>query len=158
MQIWISRIDPKTHRFRALRPPHPPVDLVLETRSMLLHDFAHYALEATLETDQGFYGLVAAGADVPTLREHQLPPDQWEELMALEGMVAMLQSSFKRGERRSGDASWELLRAVNGAWSKARQGEALFLPWPQGEGGPQIVPDPGAEAFLTSDPNTGGVR
>lgn len=33
------------------------MEAVLETRSLLLHDFAHYAVEATLGTTAGFYGL-----------------------------------------------------------------------------------------------------
>lgn len=147
MQVWIARVDPKTHRFVARRPPHHPVDVVLETRSLLHHDFAHYAVESTLQIEDGFFGLVAAGADATALREHRMPPEEWAALMAIEREVALLQTAFKQGPHRPDDRVWERLRALHGAWSKVRTGEALALSWPAGEPVVQVVPAPPAPAM-----------
>ncbi len=135
MEIWFTRLDPKTHRFLVRRPPHAPVDARLETRSLLLHDFAHYAVETTLATEAGFYGRLAAGMTLAELRAL----DDAGALMELEGNVARLQSSFRRGTAGAHPA-FGVLRGLDGAWRKARQGEALRLTWPGTQ--PQLVPAP----------------
>jgi hypothetical protein len=142
MEIWFTRIDPKHHRFRVARPGFDPIDATLETRSMLLHDFAHYAVESALEINFGFYGLLAAGASLTELRDpDHLVPGQMEALLGIEQRVALLQTRFKRGDESEASPEWSVLRAVHGAWSKTRQGEALRLRWPGAP--PQVVPDPG---------------
>lgn len=138
MDIWVTRLNPRTHRLRVERGGHDPVDSVLETRSLLLHDFAHYAVEAEHGIEDGFYGLLADGADPDDLREQRLPPEQWERLMKVEFAVVRLQSAFRRGEVLVGDGAWRRLRSLHGAWSKARMGEAVHLQWPPAP--PELIP------------------
>ncbi|MEM1416558.1 MAG: hypothetical protein AAGH15_16725 [Myxococcota bacterium] len=135
MEIFFARLDPKTHRFRVARPPHPAVDVRLETRSLLLHDMAHYAVEATLGTEEGFYGHLARGTTLPELRALE----ERDALMAIERQVVGLQMAHRRGAAPSDPAS-RTLRAITGAWRKARQGEALRLRWP--DPSPELVPAP----------------
>ncbi|MGF1467223.1 MAG: hypothetical protein ACFCGT_13935 [Sandaracinaceae bacterium] len=130
MRILISRLDPKTHRFVVERPPHPTIDVRLETRSLLLHDLAHYAVEGHLATEEGFYGRLASGASLEELRG-DLPEEVQDALMMIERRVAMLQTAFKK-RRPTADPALQRLREVWGAWSKIRQGQALELPWPAG--------------------------
>ena len=92
MQIWFARIDPKTHRMVVERPPHARVDVILETRSLLVHDFAHWAVETALVTDK---------------------------------------------ERAHDMTGADTLRRLDGAWRKARQGEAITVTWP--EPAPRVV-------------------
>lgn len=130
MQIWFSRIDPKTHRMVVERPPHPRVDVVLETRSLLVHDFAHWAVETALCTDAGFYGHLAAGVSLDALRE-PLPDEAVQKaLMDIERQVAMLQGAFRK-ERAGQMTGADTLRRLDGAWRKTKQGEALVVTWPE---------------------------
>ena len=112
------------------RPRHPRIDVVLETRSLLVHDFAHWAVGTALGTDAGFYGHLAAGMDLDALRA-PLPDDAAQEaLMDIERQVAMLQSAFRRG-RAEDMTGADTLRRLDGAWRKAKQGEALLVTWPE---------------------------
>lgn len=144
----MTRLTPRTHRLRIERPPYDPVDTVLETRSLLLHDLSHYAVEAELGVEHGFYGLLASGVGLEALREQQLDPEVWEQLMAVEFQVVKLQTAFKRGDVLVGDRAWRRLRSLHGAWSKARMGEAVQLDWPASD--PVLVPASGIGDALTA--------
>lgn len=140
MHIWFTRIDPARHRFRVARTTGDAIDLCLETRSFLLHDLAHYAIEAALETDHGFYGLLAAGVPLADLRQPEvLGEARLARLMNIERQAAMLQSAFKKNAPTP-SPGWPLLRSLWGAWSKTRQGQALHLVWPGVA--PEVVPSP----------------
>lgn len=129
MQIWFQRVDPKTHRMVVERAPHPRIEVTLETRSLLIHDFAHWAVETALETEAGFYGHLAAGLELDALREPLPDRDAQAALMDIERQVAMLQSAFRKG--RAGDMTGaDNLRRLEGAWRKTKQGEALTVTWP----------------------------
>lgn len=129
MQIWFQRVDPKTHRMVVERMPHARIELTLETRSLLIHDFSHWAVETALETEAGFYGHLAAGVDIDALREPLPDDDAQTALMDIERQVVMLQSAFRAG--RAGDMiGADTLRRLEGAWRKTKQGEALTVTWP----------------------------
>lgn len=115
------------------RAPHPTIDVELESRSMLLHDLAHFAVEVHTQTPEGFYGLLAVGVEITSLRENRVSdPAVWDALMAIEMRVARLQSDFKmRGA--SEDPAVAGLRRAWGAWRKVQMGQTLRLTWPAGE-------------------------
>ncbi|MEM9073024.1 MAG: hypothetical protein AAGE52_31250 [Myxococcota bacterium] len=131
MRISFQRLDPRTNRFRIERDGHAPICCDLETRSLLLHDFAHYAYEDAVDAGDGFYGRLYQGASLDELRDPALAP----ALMEVEQGVAMLQSAFKRGEFDHIGAG--RLRQLWGAWQKIRQDQALVVRWPPGE--PRLV-------------------
>lgn len=129
MQIWFARVDPKTHRMVVERAPHPRVEASLETRSLLIHDFAHYAVETALKTSAGFYGHLAAGWSLEALLERPLPNEEARvAMMDIERQVARLQGAFRRGEAGNALGADEL-RRLEGAWRKTRQGQALTVTW-----------------------------
>ncbi len=129
MDIWVASAGENRHRMVMVTASFRH-DAVLETRSLLLHDFAHYAVESALGIEHGFYGLVAAGhADPVALREHTVDPDVWAGLMAVEQQVVQLQTAFKWGDGAE-MPGWQVLRSVHGAWRKVGSGEALHLVWP----------------------------
>lgn len=132
MKICFSRHDPTTHRLRVWRAPYGRIDSILDSRSMLLHDFTHYAVEAELETDDGFWGLLATGHGLDALREESLEdPSVTERLMAIEKQVGPLQTRFKRDPASlQGRPAGRLLRKLDGAWRKVRMGQSLVLGWP----------------------------
>lgn len=138
MIVWLSPANPRQHHLVVHRPPFEPVETLLETRSLLLHDLCHYAIEAELGTEEGFYGRVAAGADPAMLREATLEEAEWASLLQIEGAVVWLQTAFKRGDATMAGA--DRLRALWGAWSKVRPPEGLQLVWPPGP--PTVAPRP----------------
>ncbi|MEO0460616.1 MAG: hypothetical protein AAF219_07220 [Myxococcota bacterium] len=129
MLVCFSRINPDTHRLWVLRPGFPDIDVSLETRSMLLHDFVHYAAEAEMGTEAGFYGHLASGWSLERLRDETLGMNTYAEMMAIEATVGRLQGAFSKG-RAIGHPAEGRLRAVWGAWCKTRQFEQLELEWP----------------------------
>ena len=130
MVIWLSPANPRQHHFVVHRPPFARLDTLLETRSLLLHDLCHYAIEAELGTHEGFYGRVAAGADPGALREASLDEAEWAALLRIEGIVVQLQATFKR-RAASGPAAHRL-QGLWGAWAKVRPPKGLLLTWPPG--------------------------
>ena len=72
---------PTSHRLEVFRDDGSCECVELETRSLLLHDLVHYAIEAQAEIRTGFYGLLASGTTLAALgdRDNPLPtPDsQW---------------------------------------------------------------------------------
>ena len=130
MQLWFARVDPKTHRMVVERAPHARIEVVLETRSLLVHDFAHWAVETALEAGAGFYGHLAAGLSLEALREPLADPEAQAVLMDVERKVAMLQSAFRKGRARDMLGA-DTLRRLDGAWRKTKQGEALTVTWPE---------------------------
>mgnify|MGYP000120534982 FL=1 len=136
MHLLLAVHDLTHHRLRVHRPPHPPVDALLESRSLLLHDLVHYAVEASPPIAHGFYGRLFAGAQPEALREGT---EAWEDLLAVEGRVARLQTAFKRG-LATDDLALPRLRALWGAWRKVGRGQALRLAWPPGD--PEVVDAP----------------
>lgn len=131
MQLWFCPHDPRRHRLVVARPPHAPVDALLETRSLLLHDLTHFALETHHGWEHGFYGALARGLDPADLREGRVAPELWEQMLAVEGPVVRLQGAFQRGE--PDHPGYPLLRALMGAWRKTGRGAALHLTWPHSE-------------------------
>jgi len=146
VKIWFIPLNPTQHRFRVEREGREPIDVALETRSLLLHDLAHYAVEATEELAHGFYGLLAAGTSLESLRDPDgLSREAFDALMLIERRVAMTQSAFKK-RGPGNDAASRGLRQLWGAWSKTRHGSAMRLEWP--ELAPEVVvsapPAPGS--------------
>ena len=140
MNVFFQRIDPRTHRFFVERAPFSAIDETLETRSFLPHDFAHLALELTLKTNDGFFGLLAAGHSLASLRQ----PDGegtviHRKLMQIERQVTRLQSAFKSRTSNDKRPAIQMLSALHGTWRKTRQGQALQLGWPDGT--IEVAPD-----------------
>jgi hypothetical protein len=131
----------------SLRVDGGPVETVeLETRSFLVHDLVHWCVEAELEIDEGFWGLLSRGVPLAALNDREMPPATFATLSRVEGLVGPLQS-FLQGrvpreqllEALPSVLSSNLLgvetryRAVRGAWKATPFGAALKLTWPAGK-------------------------
>jgi hypothetical protein len=57
--LRFTRISPDTHRFEYVRTDGSGEALELETRSFLLHDLLHFAVESEAGLRGSFYGLLA---------------------------------------------------------------------------------------------------
>lgn len=61
LTLRFTRLSEARHRFEAVRPDGGVEALELETRSYLLHDFVHFAVEMEAGLQTGFYGQLARG-------------------------------------------------------------------------------------------------
>jgi hypothetical protein len=66
MIVRFTRLNPTHHRFEVIRDDGGRETRELETRSMLMHDLVHFALESEGRLSHGFYGALARGAAYET--------------------------------------------------------------------------------------------
>lgn len=88
MILRFTRLSPTHHRFEAVRDDGTREAREFETRSLLLHDFVHLALESEAGLMTGFYGALARGASYAAPRSES-------EAMAIEAVVGPLQGALK---------------------------------------------------------------
>jgi hypothetical protein len=86
--VRFTRLSPTHHRFEAIRDDGTRDVREFETRSLLLHDFVHLALEGEGTLTAGFYGTLARGAAYDA-------PRPGSEAMAIEAVVGPLQGALK---------------------------------------------------------------
>lgn len=136
-----------THHELSVRRNNGSVDSVLlETRSYLVHDLAHLAVEAEAGLARGVWGTVAAGVRLDALRRELDDPGA-DELWAAERLAALLQSHW--GGRLDEGRYLELVRGMGGRvddgfparamarmralwghWRSTRHGTAMEVTWP----------------------------
>ena len=86
--VRFTRLNPTHHRFVAIRADGTREVREFETKSLLLHDLVHFAVESEAKLRGGFYGTLAEGADYST-------PRAGSEAMAIESVVGPLQGALK---------------------------------------------------------------
>lgn len=91
MQILLTRLSADRHRLVVERDDGSRIEAELETRSVLLHDLVHFAVEREAGLAGGFWGSVAAGADFDELAEAATDAASGELWLA-ESLVGPLQS------------------------------------------------------------------
>jgi hypothetical protein len=101
MLIRLTRLTNDRHRFEIVRDDGTRESHDLETRSALLHDLAHYAVETEAGLENSFYGRLAQGLTYQALTEVPAAP----EAMQTEAVVALLQGTFKDGGAPKTDAA-----------------------------------------------------
>lgn len=67
MLIRLTKLSDLKHRMTAIRDNGTSETVVLVSRSFLLHDFIHYAVETTAGLRGGFWGLLASGRNMKEL-------------------------------------------------------------------------------------------
>lgn len=152
MRILMTRTSPDRHRFAVVRSDGTTESADLETRSMLVHDLVHYAVEMEVPFRDGFYGQLASGNSLANLNDPTKPWPEGTEIAAAESLVGPLQTMLKGGSFDAADAraKFELFskdvpavdllarigarfRAVHGHYLATRFGETLELEWPEGQ-------------------------
>lgn len=152
MRILMTRINPDRHLLTIVRADGSREEANLETRSLLVHDLVHYAVEIEVPFHKGFYGLLASGQTLAALSDKTKPWPTGTEIAAAEGLVGPLQSMLKGDDFdpvaahaqfelfRPDPPSVELLgrigsrfRSVFGRYSSTRFGQTLELDWPEGQ-------------------------
>lgn len=154
LRIRLTRLNPTHHRFEAIRADGHVDARELETRSFLVHDLVHFALESEAGLTTSFYGQLAAGGVY-----EDLGAPIAGEAMETESVVGPLQTAI-RGEvdaevfvarirevRRQLERpalAWltpEIVagavacyRRLAGRWKATPFGETMVLDWPDQSG------------------------
>jgi hypothetical protein len=145
LRIRFTRIDNQTHRFEAVRPDGSVEMRVLETRSFLLHDLVHFAVESEAKLRNSFYGQLARGAGYEDLTTGGESAGTEMVVGALQGalkgevdahaFVARLKEMCATLARDPPEwltpdmiaRALERLRQVQGQWRATKFGETLEL-------------------------------
>lgn len=159
MRIVLTRVTATQHRIELIRSDGFREAAELETRSHLMHDLTHYAVEAEAGLTAGFFGLLATGTSLSKLHERGGNAlkglDPAAELALAEGVVGPVTSlvqgqtdaagllrMFHERFRSGGDRipSWlndgflmrvmERMRRLLGQWKATPFGGRMELVWP----------------------------
>lgn len=92
MRVSFTKLSSERHRFGVLRADGSREALELESRSYLLHDWVHLAVEAELAIVDGFYGHLASGTALAALNDRSRPFPSSGGLALAEALVGPMQS------------------------------------------------------------------
>jgi hypothetical protein len=156
MRILIHKLSDERHVLALERDSGAGEQAECETRSLLLHDLLHYAVEAEANLDQGFWGCLARGSSLDDMndRSGNSMANELPQLMLIERIVGAL-SSISKGPSPDALATalhayadalgtrmpeWltaefiarvrERMRSLTGHWKATRFGETMELTWP----------------------------
>ena len=101
LQVRFTAISNSHHRVEMERPDGTLESAELETRSCLLHDIVHFAVETKAQLRDAFFGRIAAGATYESLAAASMPADPVDELGWTERVVGPLQGWLQRPTRSS---------------------------------------------------------
>ena len=141
MKIIFTRLTDDRHRLTIVRDDGSTESDELESRSLLLHDLAHYAVEAEAKMDDGVWGTRAKGP---------LPKVGTPSIMRAERLAAPMQSVWngrldeqRYAENAGVDLEFvarakERLRRLVGHWKATPYRADMVIEWPpdQGNGEP----------------------
>lgn len=148
MKILLRRLDNDRHRLVVERADGSRLERELETRSVLLHDLVHLAVEAQADLTDGFWGMLADGADFDelmagagapngetTLAESLVGPMQsvWNGHLDPDGYVELVRHRAPFVDRAFVDAVLDRIRRLWGQWKATPFHETMTLTWPPGE-------------------------
>ena len=100
MLIRLTRLTNERHRFEIVRDDNVSEARELETRSTLLHDLTHYAVEVEAALTSSFYGLLARGIAYDALMTN---PETNREARQTEVVVAHVQGILKGDDSATTD-------------------------------------------------------
>jgi hypothetical protein len=156
VRILFHKISDDRHRLAIERGPGAREEVECETRSYLVHDFLHYAVESEAGLAGGFWGRLAAGKTLAEMNDRTgaAMKDAAPELGAIEQVVGALHGSTKgiaAGELVAGIRRFAAslgttmpgwlteafvaavqgrMRRLQGHWRATPFGGDMELPWP----------------------------
>lgn len=154
MKVRFIRATDREHLLEVARRDGSVERATCETRSFLVHDLLHLAVESEAMTQAGVWGLLARGMSLTELNDRTRPPDRAAaELMEIEKVVGYCTSLTKgrspaevmAGVRQLRDTggyappAWldeaflervkERMRKLLGHWKATKHGEAMEVDW-----------------------------
>jgi hypothetical protein len=148
VRVSFTKISSERHRFGVRRDDGSRETQELESRSYLLHDWVHLAIEAELPIADGFYGQLASGTPLAVLNDRSRPFPNAGGLALAELLVGPMQSLYAgrlatpayvalAAERHPGlvDEAFvervrERLRRLEGHWRATPYGGDMTIVWP----------------------------
>lgn len=158
MRIRLTKLSDRRHRLDILRRDNTSERAELVTRECLLHDFIHFAVEAAMPTQAGFWGSLARGMTLHELndREAERTRPAAAELLAVEATVGMMTGALKTSDSADGtfanlrrmfacqgqatppwcnpafvDSVVGRLRTLQGHWRATPFGSTMEIDWPE---------------------------
>lgn len=157
LTLRFTRLSPTRHSFEYRRPDGSGEAIEMETRSLLLHDLVHFAVESEAGLRGSFYGLLAKIGGYQELAVNG-GAALGGEVAITERVVGALQGALKEGAFDAEAVTvamadyfelyderpprWltpefvtrvrERLRQLNGRWKATPFGEAMELAFPLG--------------------------
>jgi hypothetical protein len=155
MRIQFCKISDERYELRIIRPDGSVEAAPCETRSTLVHDFLHFAVEQAAALSHGFWGILARGRTLADMNDRtgMSLGAEAPAIMDVERLVGALSSAAKgvdaldvvAGIRRYYAAmdlvapDWlaeslvrdvqERLRRLMGAWNATPYGGTMELDW-----------------------------
>lgn len=156
LHIRLTRLDDRQHRLEIVREDGSRDVATLETRSYLLHDLLHLAVETEAAFANGFWGCLAAGKTLNDMndRSGESMKEYAGEMATIEQTVGVLTGAAKGNEAAAvmaGMRRWleaqgreppawldeafivrvqERMRRSLGHWAATRHGETMAVTWP----------------------------
>jgi hypothetical protein len=97
VKIRFRKISDERHALAIVRAPGRVEELECETRSTLVHDLLHYAVEAEAHLERGFWGNLASGVTLAQMNDRSGAPlgDGAGEMAAVEQIVGAMSPAVK---------------------------------------------------------------
>ena len=97
MHILLRKLSDQRHLLQLVAVDGRREQVELETRSVLIHDFLHYAVEAEAGLQDGFWGLLASGRNLAEMNDRtgEAMQDQSGSLMLIEKVVGAMSGAVK---------------------------------------------------------------
>jgi len=156
MDIRLTKLTDDQHRLEIVRADGSREAVTLETRSMLMHDLLHLAVESDARCDTGFWGCLARGKTLADMndRSGRSMSEYAGEMAIIEQVVGGLTGATKGAPAAAmlaGLGQWveaqgrtlpawldepfitrvqQRMRALVGHWRATRHGETMVVRWP----------------------------
>ena len=95
MHLLFTKLSDLRHRVEVIRADGTREKAELDTRSFLVHDFVHYAVESIAGMTSGFFGTLAAGAPLRQLNDANATWDPDSQVGLAESIVGPMQGVMK---------------------------------------------------------------
>jgi hypothetical protein len=156
MRIVFQKAHGQRHVLRIIHEDGSSEHVECETRSYLIHDLLHYAVETEARLSGGFWGNLAGGKTLTQMNDRSQPVmAAAPEMLVIEQIVGAMSGAVKG---RSADAivsallnladatdratpRWlttafvaavqERMRRLLGRWNATASGGSMELPWPE---------------------------
>lgn len=153
MRVFLHKLSDERHVLELVRDSGERERMECETRSLLVHDFIHFAVEEAGRLTDGFWGKLANGKTLAEMNDRASPPDD-PAMMEIERVVGALSMAAKGATPPQVVAAMKAysaavgvslpvwltesfvarvqarLRELRGAWNATRYGRTMELAWP----------------------------
>lgn len=159
MRILLTKISDRHHAVEIVRADGSRDAIELVTREALSHDFLHFAVEASMPTQRGFWGSLASGRTFTDMNDRSGASfrENAVTLGIVEGTVGVMTgylkqdlreeeavARFRRSQEELGREApeWfterfvtevrERIRQLHGHWKATPYGQSMQITWAEG--------------------------